>query len=346
MSSEDSVQHVLAETWQALVPSDDQTDGLFLGARVQSWRECAVRGRWVCVQPFKPEADALQQAGCTPLTEIPAAMRAGTVLVLPPRQRMLARVMLAQAVDAAAEGGRVVAAARNEEGARSLQGDLEALVGHVQHSSRRHCRVVWTTALAHARVDTAIRSEWLALDAIRPASEGQWSRPGLFAWDRIDTGSALLAASLPDDLSGDAADLGAGWGYLSGALLARCAGIRRLDLYEADARALPAARANLAACAHPAEVDVFWHDVTCGLPRAYDVIVSNPPFHTDRADRPELGQAFIASAAAALRAHGRFWLVANRHLPYESLLAARFAKVEQVTVAHGFKVLQAQEPRT
>ena len=41
-----------------------------------------------------------------------------------------------------------------------------------------------------------------------------------FAWDRLDKGSALMLATLPGDIAGDVADLGAGWGCLSRAILA------------------------------------------------------------------------------------------------------------------------------
>jgi 16S rRNA (guanine1207-N2)-methyltransferase len=72
------------------------------------------------------------------------------------------------------------------------------------------------------------------------------------------------------------------------------------------------------------------------------VIVSNPPFHAqDRADRPELGQRFIAAAAHALAPRGRLWLVANRHLPYEESLGTHFATVRTVAQAEGFKVVEA-----
>ncbi len=37
----------------------------------------------------------------------------------------------------------------------------------------------------------------------------------MFSHDRIDDGSELLASRLPVDFPGDAADFGAGWGYLS-----------------------------------------------------------------------------------------------------------------------------------
>src|SRR5690606_726677 len=103
-------------------------------------------------------------------------------------------------------------------------------------------------------------------------------------------------------------DLGAGYGYLSTQVLARCPRVSAIDLYEAEARALEPARANMErarlACARDVAIGLHWHDVTTGLPRRYDAIVSNPPFHQGRADLPGLGRAFIASAADALAPRG------------------------------------------
>jgi 16S rRNA (guanine1207-N2)-methyltransferase len=70
--------------------------------------------------------------------------------------------------------------------------------------------------------------------------------------------------------------------------------------------------------------------------------VSNPPFHVHgRADRPDIGRRFITAAAEALRPRGRLLLVANRHLPYESVLDARFTAVRTLADDRGFKVIEA-----
>jgi 16S rRNA (guanine1207-N2)-methyltransferase len=232
-----------------------------------------------------------------------------------------------------------VACQANDEGARSMQGDLARLCGSVRAESKRHCRVAWAGA---DTLDAALAAEWATLDAPRTV-DGWRTRPGVFAWDRVDAASALLIEHLPGSLHGRAADLGAGTGVLAAALLERNPQLERLDLYEADARALALARENLASRFPVEQLGFAWHDVTTGLPHRYDAIVTNPPFHVGRADAPELGRAFIAAAAQALRPGGRLWLVANRHLPYEAALAQGFADVREIADAGGFKVIVARK---
>ena len=310
---------------------------LFLRARTGPALNAARRHRPVCEQGFKPWADALDRDGFA-VSESNTG-RFGLVMLLAPRQRDESRALLARAVDQAGHGGVVLACAANKEGARSMQDDLERLAGSVHVLGKNHCRAVWTTPLGDS-VDSALLAQWRELDAPRPILDGRFrSRPGLFAWDRIDAASALLAANLPTDLAGEGADLGAGWGYLAAEVMDRCPGVTALDLYEAEARALALARINLAG--RRFTPGLHWHDVTAGLPRRYDFIVSNPPFHQGRADQPELGQAFIRVAAQALRPGGRLCLVANRHLPYEQALARGFGEVSKLADAGGFKVIHA-----
>jgi 16S rRNA (guanine1207-N2)-methyltransferase len=291
----------------------------------------------VCEQSFKPAFDALQRSKL----EVQGVEVTGTfplVLVLPPRQRDESRALFARALDQAGPDGVVVACMPNDEGAKTGQADLARIAGSVGVLSKQHCRVFWT--LGARAGDDALRAQWRGLDAPRRIAEGRLlSRPGVFAWDRVDPASALLLQHLPNDLAGEGADLGAGTGVLAMDVLARCPGVRSIDLFEAELRALDLARTNLVNDARPT---FHWHDVTQGLPRQYDFIVMNPPFHAQsRADRTDIGRRFIAVAAEALRPRGRLVLVANRHLPYEAVLGERFAQIRTLADAGGFKVIEA-----
>lgn len=329
----------------------DEGRVLFLRARdgfaLREWAQPT----WRCEQSFKPFAAALERSG---LNVIPLdaeqpdqGERYPLVLILPTRQRDERRALFARAARHRQAGGVVLACVANAEGAKSAEADFARLLGPTRTLSKHKCRVFWN-AQAEPAVDPTLLAEWSALDAPRLTADGYLSRPGLFAWDRIDPASALLAAQLPGDLHGRVADLGAGYGYLASEVIARCPKVTAVDLYEAEARALEPLRTNMAhalrASGREVAVGIHWQDVAAGIDAAtprYDAIVSNPPFHLGRADLPELGRAFIASAADALRPDGRLLIVANRHLPYEETLVARFSTVRELVRQDGFKVIEA-----
>ena len=313
---------------------------LFLRARTGDVLDDISRDRLVYEQSFKPAHDALMRAGFH-MHEGHAS--AELTLVLPPRQREEGRALLARAIQETAKGGIVMAAVSNNEGAKTIEGDLKALTGNISSQSKNKCRVFWATV--DNRTDTALLAEWLKLDAPRKIVEGRFtSRPGLFAWDHIDAGSKLLADHLPRTFKGKVADLGAGFGYLSDEVLTQNPGITHLDAIEAEGRAVEMAKLNLAT--HGDRATVHWLDATKALSDTYDAIVSNPPFHvSDRADRHDVGKAFITSAAKALTTGGQLWIVANRHLPYEETLEASFKHVTVVAQNNFYKVFKAVGPK-
>lgn len=334
---DDVLRTLLLPFEEALLPRLEGVRVLMLNAQASAVLPAQARD-WRLQQDFRPFVDALARAGLEAAPELPAG-EFDVVLLPAPRQRQHGRALLAQAWTRLARGGVLVACAGNEAGGRSLQADLEAMAGFARSLSKHRCRASW--AVKEGEGDSALVREWLQADEPAARDSGLQSRPGVFAWDRVDAGSALLVSQLPCDLSGHGADLGSGHGYLSAQVLARNPGVRALDLYEADARALALARTNLAAFEGIA-CTFHWHDVTRGLAREdYDFIVSNPPFHAGRAEEPAIGQAFIAAASAALRPGGRLLLVANRKLPYESALAGGFSSSRVLAQAEGFKVIEA-----
>ncbi|MBE7495783.1 MAG: methyltransferase [Verrucomicrobiaceae bacterium] len=304
------------------------------------------RGRVSCQQTWKPRADELEAADFTVVREEQGSHP--TVLVLPDPQRDLAVSDIARGYDRLAEGGMLMVAQHNDAGGKRTEQLFAELVGRgrMQTHSKHHSRVFWAVKEPGMEWNSTLLEQWRQRGVMRRVMDGRWwSKPGLFSWDRIDPGSALLATHLPADLRGDAADFGCGWGFLSDHLLRNCHDIDSLDLYDADADAFECARRNLGIIPTHIKPRPVWHDLTKGIERSrYDVVVMNPPFHDGKDQDPLIGLRFITTAATSLRPDGQLWLVANRQLPYESLLSETFAESRLVIEQDGFKVLHAAQP--
>ncbi|MES0826394.1 class I SAM-dependent methyltransferase [Ruegeria sp. SCP11] len=281
------------------------------------------------VQPFKPFHDHFANLGfsVTPEAQGPC----NDAIVVLPRAKALARSMIQQACTLAS--GTIVVDGAKTDGVDSLLKDIRKRVSIEGPISKAHGKIFWFQSDAKAFVD------WAAPE--HQTVDGFQTAPGVFSADGVDPASALLLSALPDKLGARIADLGAGWGFLSAGLL-QAPGLKSLHLVEADHTALTCARANVS----DPRAQFHWADaVTWRASEPIDSVVMNPPFHTSRNADPALGRGFITSAAKNLTRNGALWLVANRHLPYETTLADTFAQVEEVTGDNRFKVFHASRPR-
>jgi 16S rRNA (guanine1207-N2)-methyltransferase len=281
-------------------------------------------------QSFRPEYLRLKKAGWSVVPRLDhGTWPLGHVLLTKHKEENFANI--ARGWSLLEPGGTLVCTGSNDDGAPSLEKQVGKAFGLAGQLSKFHCRVFWLERGAATPPDY-----WQALATLQPVADGAWlSQPGIFSWDHVDDGSALLAQHLPDGLAGHVADFGCGWGYLAREVLARSPAIQRIDLIDAEHRAIEAARANIA----DARATFHWLDLTEeAAPATYDAIVCNPPFHAGRAAEPGLGQTMIAAAARALRPGGRFYMVANRGLPYEPQLEANFAAFETLADNNKFRV--------
>jgi 16S rRNA (guanine1207-N2)-methyltransferase len=258
---------------------------------------------------------------------------ADQAVVFIPRAKPLAQAWIAAAMRAT-NGGPVLVDGQKTDGIDSLLKACKTRTQVTDVIAKSHGKAFWMQGSADDFAD------W-AEPAPRAVGDGLQTRVGVFSADGIDPASALLASNLPDKLAGRVADLGAGWGYLSAALLHRSK-ITAIELVEADHRALECARSNIT----DTRAEFTWADVLTWSPKTpVDVVVMNPPFHTGRNADPDLGRGFITSAARALTPKGHLYMVANRHLPYEPTLEAAFAKVQMIGGDNRFKLIHASGPR-
>jgi 16S rRNA (guanine1207-N2)-methyltransferase len=284
-------------------------------------------------QSFRPEYLRLKRAGWSVVPRLSnGGYRLGQLLLTKHKEESFANI--ARGWSLLAEGGTLVCSGSNDDGAASLEKQVGKVLGLDGQLSKFHCRVFWLT-----RGDRSPPDYWRDLASLRPVGDGSWlSQPGIFSWDRVDDGSALLAQHLPGDLAGHVADFGCGWGYLSRDVLASSRDVTKIDLIDAEHLAIEAAQANVA----DDRASFHWLDLAQeAAPATYDAIVCNPPFHAGRASEPALGQSMIAAAARALRPGGRFYMVANRGLPYEPQLRAHFSSFETLADNNKFRVSRA-----
>ena len=287
---------------------------------------------------FDPPTDAVQVSPRVPgaaVLEDLAPESADQAVVHAPAGAIERRYTLALVLRALKPGGRLDVMAPKTRGGARLAKELKGFgVDCEVVSKAHHKRCLATRPDALTGIEVSIKAGALRQD---PES-GIWTQPGLFAWDRVDPGTALLIRHL-GALKGRGADFGCGYGALGQAVLAQEA-VTELTLIDLDRRAVEAVRRNLT----DPRARHLWADVrTLDSLTDLDFVVANPPFHDGGAEDRALGQAFIDRAAKSLRTGGTLWMVANRHLPYEAGLKSAFKAVRAVVEGEGYKIIEAKK---
>ncbi|MBM3506605.1 MAG: class I SAM-dependent methyltransferase [Alphaproteobacteria bacterium] len=330
---------VLLETFAAAgLPRPGPGRGVFLNAVASPALDAEWRRALVCEQTHKGRHDALARLSCDVRVQAGGAFDAGLVLLTKHKAAALAAVARAAAM--VAPGGVLACAGARDAGALSVQKRVGATIALEGQRFAAHQRAFW---LRRPEALPPVLADWQAEGALRRvAPDGHVAAPGVFAWDRVDEGSQLLADHLPDELAGRVADFGCGWGYLAAEVLRRRHAVASLDLIDAEWSALEAAKANVA----DPRARFLWRDLaTEGGAGPYDWIVTNPPFHAGVGAEPDLGRAVLVAAARALKPGGGLVLVANRQMAYERTLDAHFAARQVLAETPRYKVLLATEVR-
>lgn len=290
---------------------------------------CLPKDRLLIITGFRPDYDAFERLGYKVSSANKGPFAAAIVCV--PRAKADTRAMLALAADTVVPGGLIIVDGQKTDGIDSVYKDLRGLVSVSEALSKAHGKI-FSFAAGPELANWAAGTSTLA--------EGFVTRSGVFSADKPDRGSVLLAAALPAKLPACVIDLGAGWGFLSRAILAR-EGVVSLDLVEAEAAALDCARQNIT----DTRANFHWADATVFRPAApVGAVVCNPPFHTTRDADPALGVAFLVAAHRMLSGSGTLYLVANRHLPYDRALTTLFREIEVIGGDTAFKLTRAAFP--
>ncbi len=177
--------------------------------------------------------------------------------------------------------------------------------------------------------------------------------PGVFAADRFDLGTRLLADEVAhlDEILPDAqhvVDLGCGSGIL-GMLALRTLPAVTVTFCDESDHAVVSARENVEANGATLGPDplarsqfVRSHIFDDFDVSNVDLIVCNPPFHHANATNDEVAWQMFMQSHRVLRPGGELWVVANRHLGYHEKLARIFDATAHVVSHPKFVVLAAR----
>lgn len=319
---------------------------LFLNGRACPQLARFKKGNVVIRQYFRPYAKTALAAGYAVDNNPEQENLYDAVFVLAPRQQEERRFLIAQAVLSLRPGGLLVVAAGNEEGGRRLLQDMESFDFPVASYTKHKSRVVCgrrPEKVSEQNLDEALAQG--GAQKIIVDGEGFYTCPGLFSWNRVDTGSQILVQCIDmKDISDNVGDFGCGWGFLSHTILQSANNIKKLVCIDADSRAVSLCEKNIRDIKSGVESAFLWADITDRgdfVPSGLDAIVMNPPFHEGKAQKIEAGAAFIARAASCLGPGGVLWMVANAHLPYEDILSSCFADHQKIRQENGFKIIRA-----
>lgn len=170
-----------------------------------------------------------------------------------------------------------------------------------------------------------------------------YSKPGLYGWDKVDAGSAMLVQHLDDFVSGAAPrsvfDLGCGYGYLSVHAWRRFAP-ERIVACDNNAAALLVAAKNFER--HGIHGEVVAADCAEGISETFDLVLCNPPFHQGFGIERDLTERFVAAARRLTAVNGVAAFVTNAFIPIERVASDHFREVVRVAEDGRFKLSRLQ----
>lgn len=264
-------------------------------------------------------------------------------LVLFPKNIIEAKGLIAHAIKSLRQGGVIICAGDNNAGGNRIKKILQSYgISSLYEETKNKARVVWGAVHTYEPLHVSAATEEAAPHKIQIDTTEYFSWPGIYGWNKIDTGSKLLAESISEPLLGHGADFGCGYGYLSMQILKNAQNnIFELSCFDYDSRALWACEKNLSFSS--IKKNFIWSDLNKinHSNNNFDFVVMNPPFHDGKVTDTSIGVNFIIHAAQTIKKNGHLYLVANTQLPYEKTLSDNFSKTKIITQQNGFKVIHA-----
>jgi len=268
-----------------------------------------------------------------------------------PKGRRYARVLLLAAWQALKPGGKLLLAGPSRQGAKSVIKDAERLFGNAAVLGYRN----------HQRIGSCIRGDSLPNPLPKPfqqrgiapgsthiietkyqqGSLTLETHPGIFSWDAIDEGTALLLENLTITDGDRIWDVGCGYGVIG--LSAALGGASRILMSDTNLLSVLYANKNANRNQLSGIAKTF---PAVGLSQKqiippYDLIVSNPAFHRVHKVDVSMADSLISTSNNFLTPKGRLVIVANQFLKYDKYMQKYFKFVSRIAETSKYNVIEA-----
>lgn len=284
---------------------------------------------------FKLHVDTAEKLGFTCIMETQKIY--DLVVIAMPSNKVEAMGLISRALNNISQKGYFICDGLKNTGIKSIIKKLTFL--NLAIISKAHGKLI--LAKKPENIPTSVMEWEKALD-FRENKHKFLTKPGMFSYKNIDKGSKLLGTFLNQGIFGEVADIGSGWGYLSKIILDCNEKVKRVSLFEANHSALTASKLNI----KDDRASFHWQDVLLltGAHHKFDFVICNPPFHSNAKYDINIGKKMIKVGYRILKLTGTFWMVANKHLPYEKDLQGYFLNVDKIIENSYFKIFKATQP--
>lgn len=267
------------------------------------------------------------------------------------KEKPLVHHLLNEAWRCLKPGAPLVIAGYKNEGTKTYIEKITRLMGgekNIEKDGPTYSSTIYKQA-SYNRDQRIDDSNYTQLRPISTQSDIEMlSKPGLFGWNKIDAGSAVLVEQIRDAI-GDknpksCLDLGCGYGYLTlaAAHLDCCKQIATWILTDNNAAALTAAQANVQA--NKLAGEVIAADAGRNIDSEVDLLLCNPPFHQGFNVDGDLTDKFLRSAQRLLAPDGVALFVVNQFIPLERKASGLFKDISLILDNGSFKVIRLANP--
>lgn len=289
-------------------------------------------------------AERFRQAGFTVALEdfLLDGVSASTVFYRVSKEKALVHHLLNRVLTLLPLGGQLVLSGEKGDGLKTYADKARAMVGSDKNVSKGSGGSLLTVIRKNHAPSTLLDdSDYQRIRPITSDAPVLHSKPGIYGWQKIDRGSALLVRALEGlpEAPATILDLGCGYGFLTVMAHQHFPSAHFLAT-DNNVTALAACRRNVEV--HGIAAELVAADCAAGIAQRVDLVICNPPFHKGFDIHGDLTQAFVSAAAERLVPGGRALFVVNQFIALEQKSAPWFSRCEQLFSEGGFKVCSLQ----